>query len=101
MVPLLPHASAHERRRLALELWRDEAFAATPLWRGHTAETGTWTRLAARGTPAAADPWMRHAARLADIAQLLQPGGADWLSQGGQALHAGHGLRVHEQHRGL
>ena len=86
VVPLQAHASAQELRRLVREMRRDDDFALAPTWRGRTAETGCWTRLADPVAPQADTPytavWLRHAARVADVARLLAPGGDLWLAHG-------------------
>ncbi|MFO1328906.1 MAG: hydrogenase maturation factor HoxV/HupK [Rubrivivax sp.] len=98
-------ASALELQRLSAQLHATEGFALAPTWRGHTAETGCWTRLAdpAAGGEAAcyAPLWMRHAARLADLARLLQPGGERALALGALATGPGLGLGWCEMARGL
>lgn len=103
--PLLVHASDGELLRLAARL-RDEAdFAQAPTWRGRTAETGTWTRLAddlgGERAPLFDEPWMRHAARVADVARLASRGGERWLSSGHLATGDGEGLGWCETARGL
>lgn len=84
--PLLAHGSTTELRRLARQLQDDASFALAPTWRGQTVETGCWTRLHDPATGRADNPcaplWLRHAARLADIAQLIGPAGEDWLAHG-------------------
>lgn len=102
---LAAHASALELRRLAAQLQADEGFALAPTWRGHCAETGCWTRLAdplaQAGALIYAPLAMRHAARLADMARLLAPGGENALAQGALALGPGQGLGWCEMARGL
>lgn len=100
VVALLPHASPHELQRLAVDLQADEAFARTPTWRGHTAETGSWTRLAQRGLDAA-ELWLRPASRIAEIARLVAPGGERWLSLGAVPTGPRSGLAWCEMARGL
>lgn len=90
VVPLLAQAASIELRRLSRQLRHEGDFALAPTWRGHTAETGCWTRMndvLARGQdhPCAA-LGLRHAARLADIARLLAPDGDQWLAQGQLSL---------------
>jgi hypothetical protein len=102
---LAAHASPQELRRLAAQLRQEGGFALAPTWRGHTAETGCWTRLADRHAQAPdgpyAEPWLRHAARLADVARLLAPAGDAWLAQGALALGPSEGLGWCEMARGL
>lgn len=105
VVALQAHASALELRRLAGQLRHEAEFALAPTWRGHTAETGCWTRLADRTLQGADSPaaelWLRQAARVADIARLLAPGGEQWLSQGALATGDREGLGWCEMARGL
>lgn len=104
-VPLQPHASALELRRLAGQLQHEQGFALAPTWRGHTAETGCWTRLADPLAAAAASPYtdivLRLAARVADVARLVADGGERWLHQGALELGPGEGLGWCEMARGL
>lgn len=104
-VPLHAHASAIEIERLAHLLRGDVDFALGPTWRSHTAETGPWTRLADPHSVGADSPygnaWMRLAARVADIAQLVRPGGSAWLAQGSQIIQPGEGVGWCEMARGL
>ncbi len=90
VVPLLAQASSIELRRVARQLRHEPDFALAPTWRGHTAETGCWTRMNdvhARGhVHPCAELGLRHAARLADIARLLAPGSEHWLAQGQLSL---------------
>lgn len=103
--PLQPHAATLELRQLAARLRHDATFALAPTWRGHTAETGCWTRLsdpAAQGTDSLyADLWLRHAARVADVAHLLAPAGEHWLAQGLVSIGESEGLGWCEMARGL
>lgn len=105
VVALQAHASAQELRRLAGQLRHEADFALAPTWRGHTAETGCWTRLADTRLQGADSPaaelWLRHAARVADVARLLVPGGECWLSQGALATGEREGLGWCEMARGL
>jgi len=97
---LAAHASHHELEHLAAHLRDDDGFALQPLWRGHTAETGPWTRLADRhGNHAAV--FMRLAARVADVAHLVSPGGEDWLALGAAQVGPEEGLAWCEMARGL
>lgn len=100
VVALLPHASPHELQRLAQQVHADEAFARTPTWRGRTAETGTWTRLAQRGLDAA-ELWLRPASRIAEVARLVAAEGERWLSLGAVATGVRSGLAWCEMARGL
>lgn len=83
---------------LAEALRTQPGFALAPTEGGQPAETGCWTRLAdplrAAGPPmpelpaAPAPPapplalWLRHAARIAEVARLAASGGGAWLAQG-------------------
>lgn len=102
---LLPHASPVELARLAASLREDAGFALAPTWRGRTAETGSWTRLAdcvlANREHDCAEPWMRHAARIAEAARLVSADGASWLACGGQPTGPAEGLGYCEMARGL
>jgi hypothetical protein len=84
--PLQAQSSALELERLADRLRRDPGFALAPTWRGQCVETGCWTRVHDRVALGSASPyaelWLRHAARVADVARLLLPDGAHWLAQG-------------------
>lgn len=97
---LAAHASPHELEHLAAHLRADDGFALQPLWRGHTAETGPWTRLADRHG-GHASVFMRLAARLADVAHLAAPGGEDWLALGAVRVGPAEGLAWCEMARGL
>lgn len=105
VVALAAQASVGEMQELAARLGGDEGFALAPTWRGQTAETGCWTRLAdphAQGPHSLFAPiWMRHAARVAEVARLAAPGGERWLAQGGLALGGGEGIGWCEMARGL
>jgi hypothetical protein len=97
---LAAHASSDELAHLAAHLRGDDGFALQPLWRGHTAETGPWTRLADRhGSPEAV--FMRLAARVADVAHLVAPAGQDWLALGSTRVGPSEGLAWCEMARGL
>lgn len=102
---LQAQASADELRHLARRLRHDAGFALAPTWRGHTAETGCWTRAAdpvLRGPASpAADPWLRLAARVADLARLLGPDGDQALQLGALALADGEAIAWCETARGL
>jgi hypothetical protein len=103
--PLAAHASLREVEHLADQLRRDEGFALAPLWRGRTAETGPWTRLADRCSSAPGVPYlsvfMRLASRVADVARLAAPGGEHWLAQGSMQVAAREGIGWCEMARGL
>jgi hypothetical protein len=98
---LTVHASRQEIERLAAALRDDEGFALRPLWRGHSAETGAWTRLADHGNDVFASAFMRLASRVADVAHLVAPGGERWLAQGALQVGATEGLAWCEMARGL
>lgn len=89
--PLRAAASEAGLQALADALRTQAGFALAPTEGGQPAETGCWTRLAdprLAGPAAAATPapmqalWLRHAARIAEIAALVSRGGATWLAQG-------------------
>lgn len=105
VVSLQAQGSALELQRLADPLRQEPGFALAPTWRGHTAETGCWTRSAdstlhGADNPAA-DPWLRLASRVADVARLVAPQGDLWLAQGALALDEHEGLGWCEMARGL
>jgi hypothetical protein len=97
---LLPHASPGGLQALAADLLADDGFERAPRWQGSCAETGSWTRLADRWSPAPS-LWMRHAARVAEVARLVGEQGHRWLDQGALALEPGAGLGWCEMARGL
>jgi hypothetical protein len=105
VVALQAHASAVELQHLAGRMRHDAGFALAPTWRGQTAETGCWTRAADRGLRGpgspAADPWLRLAARVADLARLLGPGGDEALQLGALAIADGEAIAWCETARGL
>ncbi|MBI5718050.1 MAG: nickel-dependent hydrogenase large subunit [Burkholderiales bacterium] len=92
-------------QQLARSLRTSPAFALSPTLDGHPAETGCWTRAADpcahAGSQAYAPLWMRHAARLAEVAHLAGPGGEHWLAQGALATGTREGLGWCEMARGL
>lgn len=100
---LAVHASTHELVHLAAQLRDDDGFALRPLWRGHTAETGPWTRLADRHDRHGSNGsvFMRLAARVADVAHLVAPGGECWLALGAAGVGPSEGLAWCEMARGL
>ena len=102
---LQAHASADELQHLARRLRHDTGFALAPTWRGHTAETGCWTRAAdpvLRGPAGpAADPWLRLVARVADLARLLGPDGDEALQLGALEIADGEAIAWCETARGL
>lgn len=107
-VPLHVHAHGGEMARLARHLRDDEGFSMAPLWRGHCAETGPWTRLSdplARldGTPARlGTAWLRLGARVADLVRGVLAGEEQpWLAQGALALAPGEAIAWSEMARGL
>ena len=120
--PLLAHAQPAELLRIARQLREDPGYALAPLWRGHCAETGPWTRLldplartaAMAGTPAATptrsapaarapgSAWIRFGSRLADLAHIaLATPGRPWLQQGAVAIAPGESIAYSEMARGL
>ena len=120
---------ADDVQALAGALRGDPAFALRPTWRGAAAETGPWTRGAARtvgdaGGPRACPPagetrhpagvregaaaapqplslFARLAARVAEIVRLASPGGEAWLAMGAAAVGPSEGLAWCEMARGL
>jgi hypothetical protein len=92
-------------RRLAECLREQASFALAPTLNGQPAETGCWTRAAdphaQPGSTAYAPLWMRHAARLAEVAHLSGALGARWLAQGALCTGPREGLGWCEMARGL
>lgn len=104
--PLRAAASKAGLQALADALQAQPGFALAPTEDGQPAETGCWTRFAEPGPAAAATRkpstassisprpathaplpapmplWLRHAARIAEIARLVAHDGASWLAQG-------------------
>jgi hypothetical protein len=92
--------------QLAAQLRTDPSFALAPTTAdGQTAETGCWTRagdpLAGPASGVYAPLWMRHAARLTEIAHLSGPLGPRWLAQGSLVTGPREGLGWCEMARGL
>jgi hypothetical protein len=99
------HALADGLPLLARRLRQDSGFALAPTWGDRPAETGCWTRAAdpaLRGADSpAADPWLRLAARVADLARLLGPDGDEALQLGAWSPAGGEALAWCETARGL
>ena len=70
---LRPHASRQELLALAGDLRSTPSFTRQPLWRGHCAETGPWTRLNQHAPARFDTPWLRLGARLAELVRLSLP----------------------------
>lgn len=82
-------ATAADLQALADALRSQPSFALQPTEGGVPAETGCWTRIADRVRPhrQAADAapwplWLRHAARIAEVARLVTAEGVGVLAQG-------------------
>ncbi|MBL8343922.1 MAG: nickel-dependent hydrogenase large subunit [Rubrivivax sp.] len=99
---------------LAEALRTQPGFALAPTENGEPAETGCWTRLVDDDANASSRPhrtgavpalplWLRHAARVAEIARLVTATGDGWLGQGAFAppAHPLEGLGWCEMARGL
>jgi hypothetical protein len=90
---------------LAGSLRASPDFALAPTQDGQPAETGCWTRAAdpwvRPGREVYAAVWMRHAARLAEVAHLAGPLGEHWLALGALATGEREGLGWCEMARGL
>lgn len=100
------HSSDAGLLMLADDLQRDAGFSRRPLWRGRSAETGTWTRLRQTQPERINTPWLRLGARLAELVRLAlsdAPGrsGAQWLSMGSLPTAELSGLAWIEMARGL
>jgi hypothetical protein len=80
-------------------------FVSAPLWQGQPAETGPWTRgVDVLARPAGHDfgpPFLRLAARVAEVALLLAPEGEQRLALTAQEITPGEGLACCEMARGL
>lgn len=85
---------------LAAQLREDADFSRLPHVQGQWRETGCWSRAADVDVPVP-DVWTRLAARVHDLAQLGQPGGAQRLRAGARALGDGEALAWCEMARGL
>lgn len=77
-----------------------------PLWLGRCAETGPWGRLNQTDPEAFNTPWLRLAARLAELVRLCLPdeagrSGALWLQAGSLVAGECEGLAWVEMARGL
>lgn len=106
--PLHAHASPDEMTRLARHLREDPGFSLAPLWRGHCAETGPWTRLndplsrAGAAARAGTNAWLRLGARVADLAHgALATSAQPWLSHGAVSVAPGEAMAWSEMARGL
>ena len=100
------HSSEIGLRALADAMQRDPAFTRQPLWRGHCAETGSWTRLRQCEPERINTPWLRLGSRLAELVRLSLPPthtqcGTQWLSYGNLATARHAGLGWVEMARGL
>lgn len=103
---LRPHASRQDLLALAGDLRSTPSFTRQPLWRGHCAETGPWTRLNQHAPARFDTPWLRLGARLAELVRLSLPdqarrNGSYWLQAGSVCLGDNEGLAWIEMARGL
>lgn len=103
---LSAQASREDLLALAGDLRSTPSFTRQPLWRGHCAETGPWTRLNQQAPERFDTPWLRLGARLAELVRLSlpdEPGrcGAHWLQAGSACLGGNEGLAWIEMARGL
>lgn len=107
-------ASSSSLQALADALRTQPGFALTPTEAGEPAETGCWTRLADTtshatclahyaGSAPSLPLWLRHAARVAEIARLVTATDSSVLAQGAFAppAHPLEGLGWCEMARGL
>lgn len=98
---------AQALRHWAADLQRaGSAMTREPVWRGHCAETGLWTRLNEAHTTRLNTPGLRLAARVAEIVRLALPSqsgraGGAWLDMGVLPLGPGRALAWLEMSRGL
>lgn len=97
---LRPDAEGAVLTALAAQLREDADFSRLPHVQGQWRETGCWSRAADAELPIP-DVWTRLAARVHDLAQLGQPGGAQRLCSGARALGGGEALAWCEMARGL
>lgn len=97
---LRPDAEGAVLMPLAAQLREDADFARLPHVQGQWRETGCWSRAADVDLPVT-DVWTRLAARVYDLAQLGQPGGAQRLRAGARGLGSGEALAWCEMARGL
>lgn len=103
---LRPHARDESMRALGAALALCPDLARRPLWQGHWAHTGTWSRLHL-GEPAQAwGAWSLLGCRLAELVRLSLPdepgqSGAGWLTWGALATGPRQGLAWVEMARGL
>lgn len=97
---LRPDAEGAVLMPLAAQLREDADFARLPHVQGQWRETGCWSRAADVDLPVT-DVWTRLAARVYDLAQLGQPGGAQRLRAGARGLGGGEALAWCEMARGL
>ena len=96
------HDSENELALFAQQLQAGETTGQTPSWRGISAETGCWTRLAEEAPSMYRTPWLKMGARIAEVAQLSVQGREAKHLQGGRVrLDNGHGLAWIEMARGV
>ena len=101
---------AVELRRLAESLSGDLNFSQTPVWHGHSAETGPWTRFRHRRTNRASVQtlWTRLASRWVELIEIAAAGARlpgknseVLLSSGAISLGSGQAIAWSEMARGL
>ncbi len=100
------HACNNELQAIAADLRDTPQFTRQPVWQGHCAETGPWTRLNQNAPERFDTPWLRLGARLAELVRLSLPDaagctGSCWLQAGSLSLGANEGLAWVEMARGL
>lgn len=96
------HACEHEMASFARQLQSGETTVQQPSWRGISAETGCWTRLAESAPSMYRTPWLKMGARIAEVAQLsVQGRQANHLRGGRITLGKDHGLAWIEMARGV
>ncbi len=100
------HATDHGLRVLAADLRDTPQFSRQPVWQGHCAETGPWTRLNQTAPERFDTPWLRLGARLAELVRLSLPNeagrtGVGWLQAGSLSVGENEGLAWVEMARGL
>lgn len=103
---LRPHARGEDLRALGAELALRPDLALQPLWQGHVAHTGTWSRLHLGEPAQACSAWSLLGCRLAELVRLCLPdvpgqSGAGWLAWGALPTGPRQGLAWVEMARGL
>lgn len=98
-----PATQADNLQEMAHQLREQPHFAQTPVWNGHPAETGTWTRLRDRGQSVPqASVWTRLLSRWTELMALTsRPQDESLLQSGAMPLGSGQAIAWCEMARGL